>query len=258
MWDLSTLTPRQKEITEQALARCAFDWEKLRPGLKAQTGKNAIPVEWADLARYRAKSVERSSKIDLLDQHEGHDHYHVQDLETGDKAHVLATRKRALGLAWYSGKVSIDSSLESDPELAIEVFLSEGAHMIDFFWMTDEQRQEIFRYYHGGSDAEHGHTWFDNPSYWEDTGESFMAGFVSAFSNVKPTIGAFTHVTTPEIAAKIRILLQPPPANPVISTRKSRVFHKRKHWWIVGEVVSFPSREDAIASGRRSCLVCKP
>lgn len=80
----------------------------------------------------------------------------------------------------------------------------ELAHAVDMVSMTPEQRQQIIEFYdYGEGDT---HQWLSGP-YYQQVGEAFMEGFVAAFC---PTISGqptFAHVTTPEIAAKIRDLL---------------------------------------------------
>lgn len=209
-WDLSRLTENQRRIIERALGRCDFPFDKLR--------KQNIPVEFADLSRYNVAAMKG-----------GHAHVH----EDGDTGHVLAAefdgRRAALGLAWYSGKISIEQRIENDPELAAEVFLAEGAHMVDFFYMTKDHKRQIFAAYHGGSDTAHGHDWFDDEegvgddsvrdtNYWGWVGESFMSGFIHAYAPSQPqpmeARQPWVHRTTPEIASRIREILTPAPPPP--------------------------------------------
>lgn len=254
IYDLSSLTPRQREIIEQVLARTKFDWKRLVPKLQAEKNKSQIPVEWTDLSRYMAQASRKKA---------GHHHHlHI----AGDTAHPIEFRNKVLGLAWYSGKISLDISLESDPLLAQEVFLAEGAHMVDFFYMTDEERKAIFDAYHDGNTDDHGHDWFDKGTYWDWAGESFMGGFTLAYSDLLPSMGTFTHPSTPQVAQKIRTILDrtPPepekpqaPEKPYGATNKSKVFHWANHLQKRWQV-TFASASDAKATGRRACKQCKP
>lgn len=229
IWDLSGLTPAQREITQQAIDAADYPWERLG---------RTIPVEWVDLSRYSAASAAQG-------------HAHIR--REGDVGHVLQARSRALGLAWYSGKVSIDSSLESDPVLAREVFLAEGAHMVDFFAMTPEQRQAIFDAYHphvaSGTDP-HGHGWFEesgNQDYWSWVGESFMFGFIHAFAPGMPTsLDAFHHPSTLEIGQKVRRILLP-----VVGSPRGRIYHRETCRYGRGRPV-------VDVEGRRPCRRCRP
>lgn len=292
-------TPAQNAIILDALQKTDFPWEKLESKLQATKGKSKIPVEWADLTAYGAKAATvetpRSSESHDDHDHDAHDHpeekeeseighFHVEEGE--DLAHGIAFRERTLGLAWYSGKVTMDISLESDPLLAKEVFLSEGAHMIDFFFMTDQQRTDIFNAFHGSKTKApaHGHAWFDVGGYNTWVGEAFMGGFVKAYSPFPVTI-PFVHPPTAYTTKRIREILTPAPVapaptssptptvkkvptpksapkepvektGPITSTNKSRVFHQG-HRGYEGWIV-YPTREAAIKARKVPCQVCKP
>lgn len=267
IFDLSQLRPREQQITHDALKRCTFPWDLLLPKLKQTKQKNQIPVEWADLSRYMAEATVTSST----------DHQHMHVYHSGDQAHVLtrsvplhtqhrvmaehglplAYRQRVLGLAWYSGKISIAAELVEEPTLAQEVMLAEGSHMVDFFYMTDEHRKELFKVFHSGSDAPHGHEWFDNASYWDDVGEAFMAGFCYAYSDLIPDDSSFSHRATPAIGQQIRSILTPQAFDdPFFATRRSKVFHDEHH--TLSRQITFPTYKQAAASGRRPCGTCKP
>lgn len=246
IFDLTGLTPLQREITESAIRRTRFNYMKLQPKLRETKGKDLIPVEWLDLSGYATR---------LKVQREAGQHAHIH--ENGDTGHPIEARQRVLGLAWYSGKVSIDISLESQPELAQEVFLSEAAHMVDFFFMTDAQRKAIYDAFHAEGTPEHGHGWLDTGEYRDWVGEAFMGGFIVAFTDIKPTI-PFSHPASPEVGRKIRDILQPPLTADFGGVTRSIVFHKmqshRKSDW----PVKYASRKAAEDAGRRPCKVCKP
>jgi hypothetical protein len=250
IFDLSKLGAAERTITAEAIARCEFEWGRLLPGLRAARGKDRIPVEWTDLSRMASEAKSA--------------HEHVHD-EHGDVGHPIVHyaaeqgvpyRKRTLGLAWYSGKVSIDSSLLASPTLAGEVFLAEGAHMLDFFWLVEEQRRELIDLLHGtesgAQTAEHGHTWFDNPDYFSDVGEAFMGLFVRAFSDYPVTLTGFKHRVTEEMARSARDLLQPR----AYGRRRSKVFHLTTHAWMLGAAENWRSSDAAQRAGRRYCRLC--
>lgn len=263
VWDLSPIgDPQARLIIEQAITACRFDWSLLLPGLQKGTewsepGKTMIPVEVADLSRF----AQARASADVHD-HDHNDsaltHLHVE--QDGDRAHGIATRERVLGLAWYSGKVSVDQSLVSDPLLMQEVFLAEGAHMVDFFYISPEQREAIFRAYHGGDTTAHDHGWFEetgNQDYWSWVGESFMGGFIQAYSDIEPTLDAFVHKSTDEIGRQIRDILTPTPAQArFFGVQHSKVFHDREHG--LANILEFHSYDEAVAAGRRPCSVCRP
>jgi hypothetical protein len=173
----------------------------------------------------------------------------------------------ALGLAWYSGKISIEQSLINEPDVAREVFLAEGAHMLDFFFMTSEHRRKIFSVYHEGSEDAHGHDWFDdqedvgdpnvrNPDYWSWVGESFMSGFIFAYAPDLPqplfARQPWAHHSSRTIGTQIREILTPGPP-PVVGRPASKVYHKPTCW--VARVWPMVETERI---GRRGCKLCKP
>lgn len=253
IWDLQG-TENQNAIVRVALERCTFPFERLAETLRVHTGKTHIPVEWADLSRYRTAATEKGADDD------GHTHIHAES----DEYHIIEVRKRVLGLAWYEGRVSIERSLEQEPALAQYVFLSEGAHMVDFFYMTPEQRKAILVAYHPSEDLTwHKHGWFEETGdyeYWSWVGESFMNGFIAAFTDVpvEPD-DPFAHRTTPEIVAGIRAILMPDTENrvePYFGTAESHIFHD-KHKRIDREM-EWPTYVAATSAGRAPCKVCKP
>jgi hypothetical protein len=252
-----------------ALAACDFPFEDMRSAIQQKTGRrDYITVEWADLSRY-AESAQAQSSEDT------HDHTH--DHKTGE-FDFLAARGRTLGLAWYSLKVSMDLSLENDPRLGAEVFLAEGAHMVDFTVMTDEQREGIWDIYHDGQDhqGDHGHDWFDKGGYRDFVGEAFMAGFTRAYAPSVDVTILFTHESTTERAAAIRRLLtpaidetaqptpvppvepSPPPApdRPVFGSSKGKTFHDAHQG--VPMDLRWSNYQEAVDAGRRPCKTCKP
>lgn len=247
-------TPEQNAVITDALSKITFPWDRLLPGLQAQTGRSTIPVEWIDLSRWGSAAVEIN----------GHP-LQARAHSNGEEAHVIQSppdelgRRAAWGLAWYSGKISIEQTLPS--ETAQETFVSEVAHIADFFYMTPKMREAIFDLYHGGDTEDHGHGWFEetgNNDYWSWVGESFMAGFTYAFAYpriVPHSANWFEHKSTPEMSEKIRAILLPE-ENAVFGLVRSEVFHDA-HVGIRRDIV-WPSRDEAIAAGRRACGVCQP
>ena len=278
-------TPNQQSLVRQALDQCDFPFDRLAPKLKADTGRTSIPVEWADLSQWGAQTTKTAD-----DHHDDYSHDHTHDNVPGEeKADPLEARGRVLGLAWYSGKVSLDLSLESDPRLAWEVFLAEGAHMVDFFYMTDAHREAVWDIFHpGGSDniGGHGHGWFDVATYRDFVGESFMGGFIHAYAPSVPVTIAFTHASNLEIGRQIRAALTPelveppvvepepqpeppplPPGGPDSGGGSNRYFviedkkafhdtHKIRN--LSKKVTYFDTYQQAVDSGLRPCGVCKP
>lgn len=192
----------QNAIVRQALSLCDFPWDRMLPELQKEAGRSAIPVEWADLSRWSAKLAEAKATS-------GHLHVH----EDGDTGHAIDYRNRVLGLAWYSGKISLDISMISNPALAREVFLSEGAHMVDFFYMTQQERDWLSAHWDPADSP--AIDWFDVGPYETWMGEAFMGLFCASFApGVPVTLTQFTHAVTPQLAQDTRKMLlrqSPPP-----------------------------------------------
>lgn len=300
VFDLSSLTENQRRIIVDAIDRTDFPWLALQSELQLEKNKSYIPVEFEDLSRYVQIAVEQQhqhQRAEVSDEvrktstphiHTGH--FHVD--EEGDLGHGILFRNRVLGLAWYSGRVSIDISLESEPEYAIEVFLAEGAHMIDFFYMIPNHRRDIFKIYHPDMTDEQivahtDHGWFEetgNNDYWSWVGESFMAGFIRAYTrlgSVQVTLDNFIHHSPVEAGKPIRKVLTPSlpedpfgsfpvPEEPTgpepspegetffRSSSRSRVYHltDSKHGARYTHTQTFESEIDAQTAGLRFCKVC--
>ncbi len=261
-------TPAQIALAEEALNRCSFDWRLLRPGIDAQRGAGyMIPVEWSDLSRFAQRSARASELV--------HQHVH----ENGDTGHPIEFRQRVLGLAWYSLKISLDLSLERDPELAAEVLLAEGAHMIDFAYLTNSHRIAIWNALHPGQHEDlapgvsvvdgvvlgSGEGWFDVGDYYSWIGEAWMGLFVKAYSDVTVQIDSFRRKPTPEGIAEVRAVIPPyaapEPAPTFWGTKRGWTYHRGDvadllHRW--RRYFSWDTREAAVAAGRRPCRMCKP
>jgi hypothetical protein len=234
-------TPPQNAVAGGALARCTFPFDVLTI--------DRIPVEWADLSRYTATVAEGKASG-------GHAHVH----EGGDTGHPIEVRERVLGLAWYSGRVTLDASLEHDPTLAGEVLLSEAAHMADFYWMTDRHRMVIWNALHpeaedlpldtnveDGVPLGGGEGWFDVGDYRSWLGEQWMGLFVRAYSDFPVTI-PFDRPPTDEAVAQVRAAFTPY----FRTSTRSGVYHDTHAGLPVAARYADPP------TALRSCGVCKP
>lgn len=206
-------TAHQVSIVQAALDRCDFPWNRVED--------RVIPVEWADLSVYEERVV-----YEMTEDH-GHPYEitHDHDGEWDPMIRMVGGRERILGLAWYSGKVSLDLSLENNVDLAYEVFLSELAHMIDFFWMDDRIRVVVWNQAHREHpeaqlppdaniedatvlDPDHPeHGWFDVGGYYGWVGEWWMGAFVLGWSTGVPVTITFDHPLTTDKAMAIRFVI---------------------------------------------------
>ncbi len=220
VFDLISNTQEQRSILEPALTACTFDFTQILPGLMDRTGRDRIPVTW------RALNVNARVYTD-------HDLGHTHHGEYDPLVRTIDGRRMTLGLFWYNGRIEIEASLVDRPALAAEVLLAEGAHAVDRFFLSPDQRRKIWAVWHPGEqtpehDAEHGwaepfESWsgeMDQPGeaevgYFESGLEAFMSAFTVAFSEIEPTGDeSFAHRTDPAQAAKIREIVQPLPTVP--------------------------------------------
>lgn len=101
--------------------------------------------------------------------------------------------------------LTVNVDLKGAPvEEVATIILGESAHLVDQFHMTAAQRNAIVAAFGGGK-------WFSGAAYEDQIGESFMGGFIYAFSDFKPLkddhIDIFTHQPTPAIGKEIRRIL---------------------------------------------------
>lgn len=257
-FDLSSLNPAQRDLITTAVRRCTFDFTRCLPRLKAEKNRDRIPVTFEDLSRYS----------EAMPSEDGHEHVHSH--AEGSEYHVVILRRRVLGLAWYSGKITIEQSLVNEPLLCQEVFLAEAAHMVDFFVITDNQRRAIFELFHGGTVPEHGHGWFEetgNNDYWSWVGESWMGAFIRAYSDIEPWDNGFMHRLDEAQSQAILPVLDPPPPPPptpsapetlnkYFASRKGHTYHDSHKG--VGQHRWFATPAEARAAGLTACSTCRP
>ncbi len=231
LFDTSSNTSRQRDVVDYALDHCDFPWNLLKPGLRKAAGRERIRVYWKWLTEKQWEEVcKGGAKAHPLsaaghshggapkDDHDHHhDHGHAHD--HGGHAHRAsaraATSRRAMDYGWAvdDGRMFLQSRMASEKEFMASVFLLEGAHFVDYHYLTDKQRDQIYKIFHPGRDRDHPHGWWETegaPHYEQMVGESFMIGFLYAFSDLKPDESAFpdfVHDATPAIARRLRKLL---------------------------------------------------
>lgn len=223
-------TPQQNQIVREAIDACDFPFDLLVPEIQRQQRRDYIRVEWEDLSRYGASEARTAGEHahEHTDEHAEEEksnpdfsHTHVE--RDGDLAHGIAFRNAVLGLAWYSLKVTLDTGMINNPMLAKEVFLAEGAHMLDFAYMSDLHRVGVYNAFHSveedlpeaidsiedGVDYGHGHGWFDVGGYYSWAGEAFMGGFIKAYAPTIPVTITFEHPADLDVGLEIRHVLTP-------------------------------------------------
>jgi len=163
----STLRRKAKRSIRKALSRCTFDFHRVAPSLN---GKRVV-VKWDSLAA-------------------------LGEYDNSIPSITMNTRALRERRASFTAKT----------------FLMECAHVVDIEYLTFEQRRAYIAAYHGGEDTfgggtwtDHGHAWFDN-QYYQSMGESFMVGFVRAYSDFVVD-DPFVHKSTPEVVTRIREII---------------------------------------------------
>lgn len=277
-------SPSQNALIQRALAACDFPFDALAPSLHAE-GKTSIAVEWADLSR--------SARAGGSGHHHDEPAPEAPPAEPGGHSHEdgvhsvereVDGRSRVLGLFYLPPytRVVLDLSLEQNPALAIEVFLAEAAHAVDYHYMVPRggMRRAVWNALHSipgpagdpipeSGDVDHGHSWFDGPAgYSSWVGEAFMEAFVEAFAPSVPVTIQLAHPVSPDMAALVRTALlaplappppespPPPPPGRVYRGRYRAVYHDSHAR--IQPVEWYASAEVAEAAGLRACRTCKP
>lgn len=257
MWDLRG-NEYQQSLVQEAIDACDFPFNVMAPSLERE-GKDSIAVDWEDLSRY-AVSADRTVGE--------HDHFHDGDAEASPIERELDGRMRVLGLFYLPPytRVVLDSGLVAWPSIAREVFLAEGAHAVDYHYLTNEQRVAIWNALHAdhqdlaadtvvpeSGDIGHGHSWFDGAAgYSSWVGEALMEGFTRAFAPSVAVTIELDHPTSPEAAQQIREAM----LAPLVFAGPTKVVHDSHRG--ITPTRWFASVEQAVSEGMRPCGVCKP
>jgi 4a-hydroxytetrahydrobiopterin dehydratase len=190
LFDLVGMTAEQELWVRSAISRCTFDWSLLLPGLQQLTGRSTIDVRFQSLNGAAGGRAVRGRR---------------HELETF-----------TFGMAFTDGRILLDTTLDENETAA--TFMAEGAHMVDFFYLTDAMRMEIAEAYAIANEVPVGEDiwwWVPdrevNDRYYEQAGESFMNGFALAFSTVPMWDWEYKLRTTPTVITRIREVLKAPP-----------------------------------------------
>jgi len=181
IFDLSRLTIARREQVERAIRSISFDFERLRPGMRAQ-GIRAIVVAFGDLDDAGARAAHR-----------------LRRKVEGEQASTL-------GLWYTDGRIALSNDLN---DLGVRVvFALEAAHAVDQLLLDDEARQEIAQtYVEDVGPSARAPAWWDE-AYEDQIGEAFMFAFVQAYTTHSVRDVEF-RVTTPRVIAAVRRVLSP-------------------------------------------------
>jgi len=231
IWDTSSLTAPQHELVRQAVeVRSRFPWPLLSPGLLAGNewstpGKTVIPVNVRSLANF-AQEAAANGWIEGIHYHAirvnpltgklvSHDDAVTSGIVESDVASAV------YGLFWFYGLVEVEETLVQTPILFIEVFLAEGAHAIDFYYMLPTGKRGVIHAIMCSGHTKH--AWFQPTPYFEMPGEGFMAFPIAGFSDVPVTLQGFSHqAIEPALSLVKKVLvptIDPPPPPKPVTTR---------------------------------------
>ncbi len=192
--------PADRATLLNAVPRIHFPWEKLLPDLQ-RLGKQGFTVEFADLSAF-GPSEDASSHAEDNHAHEGH-------IMFGNRVPGLPQESAAAawGLFWFDGRIQIENTLRGQQPNIDWVMAAEIMHAIDVFYILSRgMRPALNALLHAVPDA---HPWFGGP-YWEQPGESWMAGGGLAYTDFVTEDPRFTHRFTRAMAPQIRAILAAP------------------------------------------------
>lgn len=204
--------PADREKLLHALPRIKFPWGLLRPGLAAQ-GKPGFTIEFADLSAFT-----QSTDVD------GHEHSDAPQtfvqLDDGHGAggHIMFGNRvpglpeesaaAAWGLFWFDGRIQVEKSLMNQQDNIDYVVSAEIAHAVDVFYANGMgMRPAMGQLLSPPVPASQ--PWFGG-TYWDQPGESFMAGFGIAYTDFVQEDPRFRYRYQMDDAAPLRTALRAP------------------------------------------------
>lgn len=209
--------PNDRAVLLNAIPRIFFPWEKLLPDL-LRAGKQGFTVEFADLTAFSPPPDEEG-------------HTHAED-EHGEGGHIMFGNKvpglpnesaaAAWGLFWFDGRIQIENALRGQQDNIDWVLSAEIAHAVDVFYAAGKGMRAALGQLVSPL-APPAQPWFGG-AYWDQPGESFMAGFGLAYTDFVTEDPRFRYRFEKNDAAAIRTVLAaprtdqvaPPPPGPAI------------------------------------------
>lgn len=209
-------TVDQQDLVRAALGRCDFPWDWLRVGLTTDTGRERIPVEWADL------SAVVPAGHGAITNMAGERGYVIHDIDGSP----------GTALAWRSGRVTLDNFPYWPDDLPARAFLPAAAYMVDWFWLSPDQRDGV-------------HAIID-PGDWQ-----LPAAFIAAFTDLP------TPIPRRAAAAVRAVMLGAPDQKPAEYVASRRVWHHPACPLL--PLTRRPQQAGYLPPPRlRPCRICKP
>jgi hypothetical protein len=165
--------PWGQEVIASVEKHCSFDLDRLRVGLRRRAKRDTIRVEVHALdADTNAEVTVDDGLLEIN-----------RDMRPGGKHHIPL------------GSV-------------VGYVIGEVGHFVDDYLLSPEQRTAIYRAVDPPGDDPSDHLsvddWFRPRDYWARVGESFMAVFILAYSDLTPDQAHFKHKATPAAVALLR------------------------------------------------------
>lgn len=173
VFDLSAMDPAGRAVVESAVSRCSFDFTRLLPQMKSEGGITAIKVRWAAL----------------------------------DKGVLAETPLLEGATEEAADEVLISQAIKDKPDDAAEAFLSECAHLVDFYLLSTANRREVVDAFPNLGTPERD-SWFEGAEYWEQVGEAFMNAFMLAYSDFTPDQSKFTHKADAGVVQRVKQIIE--------------------------------------------------
>lgn len=232
-----------------------FPWDVLNPPHRP------IPIGWMDLNAAFIVDL-RNVPAYETEPRKTPGHVHLTD-SAGNVGHAVLRlidgRRWIAGVFWSDGRIYVDT--RCGPDLAREVVSAELAHSVDYFLpLLDDQKAALMALWHPTPDE---HTWWEKEDYgaeyYDLGGETFMAAFTLAYSNMVPDQTAWIHQATKEQAPAIRTILGVgTEGSSYLRIGRGRRYH-RKDCWVVRLAQMLNRDIQPYNDGTLTpCRICKP
>lgn len=204
--------PADREKLLHALPRIKFPWGLLRPGLAAQ-GKPGFTIEFADLSAFT-----QSTDVDGHEHSDAPQTFVQMDDGHSSGGHIMFGNRvpglpeesaaAAWGLFWFDGRIQVENSLRNQQDNIDYVVSAEIAHAVDVFYANGMgMRPAMGQLLSPPVPASQ--PWFGG-TYWDQPGESFMAGFGIAYTDFVQEDPRFRYRYQMDDAAPLRQALRAP------------------------------------------------
>ena len=201
--------PNDRAVLLHAIPRIFFPWEKLLPDL-LRAGKQGFTVEFADLSAFSPPPHGEEGHTHDPSTHAEDDHGSGGHIMFGNKVPGLPQENAAAawGLFWFDGRIQIENSLRNQQDNIDWVMSAEIAHAVDVFYAAGKGMRTALGQLLSPLPPTT-QPWFGG-TYWDQPGESFMAGFGLAYTDFVQEDPRFKYRFERNDAGLIRSVLASP------------------------------------------------